>query len=206
MRGGQERDFRCHNGPAQIGAANGNNQTRRDNHVPPGAQHFHHQPGHGRVTHFRQFRAGHHAERQQRHQQINAQRRQYGQQRGASHIALVTRAGRDHDGTFNADEHPQGDQHGIFHLFPNGDAQRNAAEIERKDIETEGEEGQHDEQAKRHQLGQRRHQVNAGCGLDATQNQPVNYPQQDRGADDGLPGIAIAEQAQFGRIGKEAER
>ena len=34
----------------------------------------------------------------------------------------------------------------------------------------------------------------------------MDNPQQDRGADDGLPGIAIAEQAQFGRIGKEAER
>lgn len=34
----------------------------------------------------------------------------------------------------------------------------------------------------------------------------MNYPQQDRGADDGLPCIAVAKQAQFGRIGKEAER
>ena len=59
---------------------------------------------------------------------------------------------------------------------------------------------------KRHQLRQGSDQVDARRSLHAAQYQEMDEPQQHRGANDRLPGITIAKQAQFRRVGKETQR
>ena len=128
--GGQPGNFCSHDGPAQIGAADGNDQSGGDRHLAPGPHHSDHQPGHRRITHFRELRTRDNAQREQRDQKINRQRRKYGQQRRAANVLLVPRSRRHYHRALYADKHPQGNQHGIFHLLPHRHAERQAAEIE----------------------------------------------------------------------------
>ncbi|MNV46286.1 hypothetical protein D3C71_1381100 [compost metagenome] len=54
--------------------------------------------------------------------------------------------GRNHHCAFHADKHPQGDQHGIFNLFPHRFAKRDAVEIQREYVHFEGnrrQDGKH---------------------------------------------------------------
>ena len=106
----------------------------------------------------------------------------------------------------HADKHPQGDQHGVFDLFPYRHAQRQAAKIEAERIHLKGQGGERDEGAQRQKLGEGGHQVNPRCRLDTAQDQKVDDPQQNRRANDRLPGITIAKQAQLRGIGEKTER
>ena len=206
MRGGQERHFRSHNRPAQVGATHRHDQARRNHDFSPRTHHVDHQSRHRRVTHAGQFAARHHAQRQQGDQQIDREGGEHRQQRCATDIALVSGAGRNHDGTFHANKHPQGDQHGVFNLLPHGDSQRQSAEIEAERIQLEGQGGERDKRAQRQEFGEGGHQVNPRRRLHAAQDQKMDNPQQNRSASDRLPGVAIAKQAQLRGIGEETER
>ena len=80
-------------------------------------------------------------------------------------------------GIFHTNENPQGDQHGVFHLFPNGYAKCKSGEVELEGIQFEHHHRQHNKQTQRQQFCQCRHQVNAGSGLHPAQDQKVNNPQ-----------------------------
>ncbi len=190
---GQQRHFGRHDGPAQVGAAHGDDQAGGNHHVSPRAEQFHHQPRHRRVAHFGQFAARHHAQRQQRDQQIDRQRRQHRQQGGAAHILLIAGAGGNHHGAFHADKHPQGDQHGVLHLFPHRLAEGDAFEIQREHVHFKGDRRQNGEHPQRQQLGQGGRQIDAGRGLHAAQHQRMHDPQQGGFGDQRLPGIAVTE-------------
>ena len=94
-----------------------------------------------------------------------------------ANITFITRTRRNNHGTFHTNENPQGDQHGVFHLFPNGYAKCKSGEVELEGIQFEHHHRQHNKQTQRQQFCQCRHQVNAGSGLHPAQDQKVNNPQ-----------------------------
>ena len=94
-----------------------------------------------------------------------------------ANITFITRTRRNNHGTFHTNENPQGDQHGVFHLFPNGYAKCKSGEVELEGIQFEHHHRQHNKQTQRQQFCQCCHQVNAGSGLHPAQDQKVNDPQ-----------------------------
>ena len=94
-----------------------------------------------------------------------------------ANITFITRTRRNNHGTFHTNENPQGDQHGVFHLFPNGYAKCKSGEVELEGIQFEHHHRQHNKQTQRQQFCQCCHQVNAGSGLHPAQDQKVNNPQ-----------------------------
>ncbi|MGP4129939.1 hypothetical protein OJE16_09275 [Pantoea tagorei] len=116
----------------------------------------------------------------------------------------MARAGRNHHRAFHADKYPQGNQHGLLYLLPQRLTERQAGKVELEPIVTEGRYRQHHEQQQRHQLTERRQQIDASRGLHAAQHQEVHHPQQQRRAKHRLPGIAVAEYYAVRRVGKKS--
>ncbi len=202
---GQQGDFRRHDGPAEVGAAHGNDKTGGDDHVSPRANQFHHQHCHRRVAHVGQFAARHHAQRQQGDHQIHRQRRQYRQHGRAAHVLLIARARGNHHGAFHADKHPQGDQHGVLDLFPYRLAEGDPLEVQREHVLFKGDRRQNGEHPQRQQLGESGRKIDAGGGLHAAQHQGVHDPQQGGFGDQRLPGIAVTENNVAAAIGENAQ-
>ena len=126
----------------------------------------------------------------QHQQQQHADKAEY---RGLAHIGAFFGAGREDARTFNADKHPNGDQHHVAHLVHHAAqlAVALAPEVAGKHIQLEGDHGDDDEQGQRYHLGDGGYGVNKGRFLDPAQDQKVQQPQQYRRADDGYQSVAF---------------
>ncbi len=69
--------------------------------------------------------------------------------RGAAYIAFIFRSGRDDDGAFNANKHPQRNKHGVLDLFPYGNTELNTGEVQCEGIQFEHHDSQHNKRAER---------------------------------------------------------
>ena len=146
---------------------------------------------------------GTNAQRQQGDQQIHREGRQHRQQRRAANVALVSRP-RGHDyRPLHADKHPQGDQHGVFDLLPYRHAQRQAAKIEAERIQLKGQGGERDKTPSGTSFASVATRLILAA-VDTAQDQKVDDPQQNRRANDRLPGIPVAKQCQL-RVSEETE-
>ncbi len=154
----RKRHLRGHDGPAEISAAHRHDQPGGNDDLPHDPISLTISPAIDGLRISASYAARHNAQRQQGDQQIHREGRQHRQQRRAANVALVSRP-RGHDyRPLHADKHPQGDQHGVFDLFPYRHAQRQAAKIEAERIQLKGQGGERDKGAQRQKLGEGGHQ------------------------------------------------
>ncbi len=206
--GGGEHDLGAQQDPGEQGTEQGDQQTDADQHRAPVTDHMLQHQRHRRVLQLGQFRLGHHAHGQDVHQHQQQQDGNEADHGGLADVRAFFRTGGEDAGALDADEHPHGDQHHVAHLVHHAAQVRVALapDVCGEDVQLEGEQADQDEQEQRDDLRHRGDGVDERRFLDPAQHQEVQGPQQDRRADDGGDGVALAEDREEVAQGAEQQK
>ena len=144
-----EHDLCAQQHPRQQRTEQGNDQANADQHCPPMPDDVFKHGGHGRVLQFGQLGLGHDAQRQHVHQYQKQQHGDEADDGGLAHVRAFLGTGGEDACAFDADEHPDGDQHHVADLIQHTAQIRvfKAPNISSEDVQLEREEGdQHEQQ------------------------------------------------------------
>ncbi|KGX79139.1 hypothetical protein Y033_5351 [Burkholderia pseudomallei MSHR435] len=192
---GREHDFRAEQHPGQQRARERDDEADADEHRAPVAHHVLEHGRHRRVLQLRELRLRHDAERQHVDQHEREQHADEADHGRAADVAALFRARREDARAFDADEHPDGDEHHVADLVHHRAERRirAAPDVGAEHVELEREEADQDEDDERDDLRDGGDEIDERRLPDAAQHEKVHGPQQHRCARDRGGRVAFAE-------------
>ena len=130
--------LRAHDGVAQRGPQQGDNNGDIHQGSAPGAHHVLQDTGHGGIAQGGQLLIGHHAGAQEGNDNIENQYGKEADHRGAAHVAGTLGAAGDYHGSFNAGKRPHCGGGGRHDLLAKAHSALAAREVLHKGLEGEG--------------------------------------------------------------------
>ncbi len=203
---GQVEHFHREHGPGQQRAADRNDQPDVDQRGAPGAHRRGHHLGHRGVLHLRQFVLRHHAQRQHRDADQQQQGDHEAEQGCTADIGRVPRVAGIDRGALDAEEYPDGVEHGGFHLAGDAAQGRAAPEVQVKGLDAEGQGYAEDEQGDRHHLGEGHDGVGDRRVVHAVEDEGMHQPEHRQFAEQRRPGGSVAEEGQRAERAEGAEQ